>query len=211
MAPWSPTPKQLKALKAALFVLALLPFVRMAWLLATGQPVDPVAFLTHGSGVTVSVAHSRYRAQSPLRRFTGWNWLIRLRRMLGLYAFFYAALHFLTFLWLDHGFDAAAMWKDVLKRPFITVGFIAFVLLLPLAATSTNAMIKRLGRNWARLHRLIYAIAPLAILHYWWIKAAKHNFEQPLVWGAVVAVLLGLRVWWALARRQGNAVPSARS
>jgi sulfoxide reductase heme-binding subunit YedZ len=208
---WNPNPKQLAALKAALFVLALLPFVRMAYLLGTGQPVDPVAFLTHGSGDWALYLLCATLSVTPLRRFTGWNWLIRLRRMLGLYAFFYAALHFITFLWLDHGFDAAAMWKDVLKRPFITVGFIAFVLLLPLAATSTNAMIKRLGRNWARLHRLIYAIAPLAILHYWWIKAAKHNFEQPLIWGAVVAVLLGLRVWWALARKPRNVAPSVRS
>jgi sulfoxide reductase heme-binding subunit YedZ len=207
----SPTSKQLAALKTALFVLALLPFLRMAYLLATGQPVDPVAFLTHGSGDWALYLLCATLSVTPLRKFTGWNWLIRLRRMLGLYAFFYAALHFITFLWLDHGFDAAAMWKDVLKRPFITVGFIGFVLLLPLAATSTNAMIKRLGRNWARLHRLIYVIAPLAILHYWWIKAAKHNFQQPLIWGAVVAVLLGLRLWWSLARRQGKLVPSPRA
>jgi sulfoxide reductase heme-binding subunit YedZ len=120
--------------------------------------------------------------------------------MLGLYTFFYALMHFLTFLWADHGFDFGAMWKDVLKRPFITVGFIAFVLLLPLATTSTNAMIKRLGRRWAQLHRLIYLIAPLAILHYWWMKAGKHNFEQPIVWGTVVAVLLGLRVYWSWSR-----------
>jgi sulfoxide reductase heme-binding subunit YedZ len=92
------------------------------------------------------------------------------------------------------------MWKDVLKRPFITVGFIAFVLLVPLAATSTNAMIKRLGRRWTQLHRLIYLIAPLAILHYWWMKAGKHNFEQPIVWGTVVAVLLGLRLVWHWSR-----------
>jgi sulfoxide reductase heme-binding subunit YedZ len=206
----TPSPTQLKAIKAVIFVLALLPFLRMAFLTATGVPVDPVEFLTHGSGDWALYLLCATLTVTPLRRFTGWNWVIRLRRMLGLYAFFYAFMHFITFLWFDHFFDVAAMWKDVLKRPFITVGFIPFVLLLPLAATSTNAMIKRLGRNWARLHRLIYVIAPLAILHYWWIKAGKHNFEQPIIWGSVVAVLLLLRVWWHVRQtRTASASTSA--
>ena len=200
MAAINPTPRQLKAIKALVFVLALLPFVRIATLVAMQVPVDPVEFITHGSGDWALYLLCATLAVTPLRRFTGWNWLVRLRRMLGLYAFFYAALHFLAFLWFDHFFDLAAMWRDVLKRPFITVGFIAFVLLVPLAATSTQAMIRRLGRNWARLHKLIYAIAPLAILHYWWMKAGKHNFEQPIVWGCVVALLLGLRVVWSWHR-----------
>jgi sulfoxide reductase heme-binding subunit YedZ len=196
----SPSPKQLAAIKSVVFVLALLPFARIAWLIVNQVPVEPVEFVTHGTGDWALYLLCATLAITPLRRFTGWNWLIRLRRMLGLYTFFYALMHFLTFLWADHGFDFGAMWKDVLKRPFITVGFIAFVLLLPLAATSTNAMIKRLGRRWAQLHRLIYLIAPLAILHYWWMKAGKHNFEQPIVWGTVVAVLLGLRVYWSWSR-----------
>jgi len=200
MAAINPTPKQLKAIKALVFVLALLPFVRIAALVAMQVPVDPVEFITHGSGDWALYLLCVTLAVTPLRRFTGWNWLVRLRRMLGLYTFFYASLHFLAFLWFDHFFDLAAMWRDVLKRPFITVGFIAFVLLVPLAATSTQAMIRRLGRNWARLHKLIYAIAPLAILHYWWMKAGKHNFEQPIVWGCVVALLLGLRVVWSWHR-----------
>lgn len=197
---FNPTPTQLKGLKAAIFALALLPFLRMAWLTATGVPVDPVEFLTHGSGDWALYLLCATLAVTPLRRLTGWNWVVRLRRMIGLFTFFYAFMHFMTFLWFDHFFDVAAMWKDVLKRPFITVGFACFVLLVPLAATSTNAMIKRLGRNWARLHKLIYVIAPLAILHYWWMKAGKHNFEQPIVWGSVVAVLLLLRVWWSVGR-----------
>lgn len=196
----SPSPKQLAAIKSVVFVLALLPFARIVWLIVKQVPVEPVEFVTHGTGDWALYLLCATLAITPLRRFTGWNWLIRLRRMLGLYTFFYALMHFLTFLWADHGFDFGAMWKDVLKRPFITVGFIAFVLLLPLAATSTNAMIKRLGRRWAQLHRLIYLIAPLAILHYWWMKAGKHNFEQPIVWGTVVAVLLGLRVVWSWSR-----------
>jgi methionine sulfoxide reductase heme-binding subunit len=197
---FNPTPKQFKALKLVIFVLALLPFLRMVWLTAQGVPVDPVEFLTHGSGDWALYLLCATLAVTPLRRLTGWNWLVRLRRMTGLYTFFYAFMHFTTFLWFDHFFDVAAMWKDVLKRPFITVGFAAFVLLIPLAATSTTVMIKRLGRNWARLHKLIYLVAPLAILHYWWMKAGKHNFEQPIVWGSVVAVLLLLRVWWSVGR-----------
>jgi sulfoxide reductase heme-binding subunit YedZ len=201
----SPSPKQLAAIKSVLFVLALLPFARIVWLIVQQVPVEPVEFLTHGTGDWALYLLCATLAVTPLRRLTGWNWLIRLRRMLGLFTFFYALMHFLTFLWADHGFDVGAMWKDVLKRPFITVGFIAFVLLLPLAATSTNAMIKRLGRRWAQLHRLIYLIAPLAILHYWWMKAGKHNFEQPIVWGLVVAALLGLRVFWSWSRTRAVA------
>jgi len=209
---FNPTPKQLTAIKALVFVLALLPFLRIAALVAMQVPVDPVEFITHGSGDWALYLLCATLAVTPLRRFTGWNWLVRLRRMLGLYTFFYAFLHFLAFLWFDHFFDLAAMWRDVLKRPFITVGFIAFVLLIPLAATSTQAMIRRLGRNWARLHKLIYVIAPLAILHYWWMKAGKHNFEQPIVWGCVVAVLLGLRVYWSWSRtRHAATTGSVRS
>jgi sulfoxide reductase heme-binding subunit YedZ len=199
----APTPKQLALLKAAVFVLALVPFARMAWLTATGQLVEPIAFITHGTGdwalyflcITLSV--------TPLRRLTNANWLIKLRRMLGLFAFFYAFLHFMTFLWFDHFFDLAEMWKDVLKRPFITVGFICFVLLVPLASTSTNAMVRRLGgKRWIALHRLIYVIAPLAILHFWWMKAGKHDFAQPILFGTIVALLLGMRLYWRRTKVQ---------
>jgi sulfoxide reductase heme-binding subunit YedZ len=208
--PFNPKPKQLGAIKAGLFVLALLPFLRMAYLVAIGQPVNPVEFLTHGSGDWALYLLCATLAVTPLRRLSGMNWLVRLRRMLGLYVFFYACLHFLTFVWFDHDFDVAAIWKDVLKHPYITVGFAAFVLLIPLAATSTQGMIKRLGRNWTRLHRLIYLVAPLAILHYWWMKAGKHNFQQPIVWGSVVAVLLALRVYWSWRRARTQALAPAR-
>ncbi|WP_296945443.1 sulfite oxidase heme-binding subunit YedZ [uncultured Massilia sp.] len=197
---FTPKPKQLAAIKVLVFLLALAPFLRMAWAVAMGTPVDPVAFLTHGSGDWALYLLCITLAVTPLRRWTGWNWLVRLRRMLGLFAFFYAFMHFLTFFWFDHAFDVAAMWKDVIKRPFITVGFIAFVLLIPLATTSTQGMIRRLGRRWTQLHRLIYPIAVLAILHYWWMKAGKNDLQQPMVWGAVVLVLLGLRIWWSRTR-----------
>jgi sulfoxide reductase heme-binding subunit YedZ len=199
----TPTPKQLTLVKAAIFVLALVPFGRMVWLTVSGAYVEPLASITHGSGDWTLYFLCITLAVTPLRRLANANWLIKLRRMLGLYAFFYAFLHFMTFLWFDHFFDLAEMWKDVLKRPFITVGFIAFVLLLPLAATSTNAMVRRLGgKRWIALHRLIYVIAPLGILHFWWMKAGKHDFAQPILFGVIVALLLGVRLYWSRTKVQ---------
>jgi sulfoxide reductase heme-binding subunit YedZ len=196
-----PTPKQLGAIKVAIFALALLPFARMVWLTVTDQLVEPLEFITRGTGDWVLYFLCITLAVTPLRRLSGWNWLLRLRRMFGLFAFFYACLHFLTFLWFDHFFDLAEMFRDVLKRPFITVGFIAFVLLVPLALTSTNAMIKRLGgKRWQWLHRLVYLVAPLGILHFWWMKAGKNNFTEPIIFGLVVAVLLGARLYWSRAK-----------
>jgi sulfoxide reductase heme-binding subunit YedZ len=199
--PATPTPKQLTLIKAAIFVLALVPLARMVWLTLSHQFVEPLKSITFSTGDWTLYFLCITLAVTPLRRLTGANWLVKLRRMVGLFAFFYAALHFTTFIWFDHFFDLAAIWKDVLKRPFITVGFIAFVLLVPLAVTSTNAMARRLGgKRWQALHRTIYLIAPLAILHFWWMKAGKHNFAQPILFGAIVALLLGLRLYWNFAR-----------
>ena len=196
---FNPTSSQIGRIKGLVFVLALLPLARMAYLTVTGQLVEPLEFLTHGTGDWALYFLCFTLAVTPLRRLSQWNWLIRLRRMLGLYMFFYASLHFLTFLWFDHFFDLQEMWQDVLKRPFITVGFAAFVLLIPLALTSTNAMVRRLGgKRWQWLHRLVYLVAPLAILHFWWMKAGKHNFAQPILYGAILGVLLLarlVRVW----------------
>ncbi len=200
MAP-NPTPRQVFAIKAAIFALGLIPVAKMAYLTLTQQLVEPLEHITRGTGDWVLYFLCITLAVTPLRRFTGWNWLIKLRRELGLFAFFYACLHFMTFIWFDHFFDLAEMWKDVLKRPFITVGFTAFVLLVPLAVTSTNGMIKRLGgKRWQWLHRLIYVIAPLGILHFWWMKAGKHDFQQPIIFGVIVAVLLGVRLYWKLVK-----------
>ncbi|HEU4375850.1 MAG TPA: protein-methionine-sulfoxide reductase heme-binding subunit MsrQ [Telluria sp.] len=198
---FAPNPRQVSAIKAVIFALGLIPVSKMAYLTISGQLVEPLEHITRGTGDWVLYFLCITLAVTPLRKFTGWNWLVKLRREVGLFAFFYAFLHFMTFLWFDHFFDVAEMWKDVLKRPFITVGFIAFVLLIPLAVTSTNGMIRRLGgKRWQWLHRLIYIIAPLGILHFWWMKAGKHDFQQPIIFGTVVAVLLGLRLYWKLAK-----------
>ena len=198
---FNPTARQVSWIKSAVFVLALLPLLRMVYLTLTGQLVEPLEFITRGTGDWTLYFLCTTLAVTPLRRLSKWNWLLKLRRMLGLYVFFYGFLHFMTFLWFDHFFDVQEMWKDVLKRPFITVGFIAFVLLIPLAVTSTNGMVRRLGgKRWQWLHRLIYVIAPLAILHFWWMKAGKHNFTQPIIFGTVIGVLLLMRLYWARKR-----------
>jgi sulfoxide reductase heme-binding subunit YedZ len=207
----NPTAKQVAALKAAVFVLALLPFFKLIWLTASDQLVEPLQYITRATGDWTLYFLCITLAVTPLRRLTKWNWLLKLRRMVGLYSFFYGLLHFTTFLWFDHFFDVQEMLKDVVKRPFITVGFIAFVLLIPLAVTSTNGMVRRLGgKRWQWLHRLVYVIAPLGILHFWWMKAAKHDFSQPILFGLIVLALLGVRVYWArskAAAAAGYALP----
>ncbi|MFC3107530.1 sulfite oxidase heme-binding subunit YedZ [Undibacterium arcticum] len=202
--PFTPTVKQFKWIKAALFALALLPFLRLLLFALTDRlGANPIEFITRNSGDWTLYFLCLTLAVTPLRKLSKWHWLIKLRRMLGLFAFFYVALHFTTFLWFDHFFDLQEMAKDIAKRPFILVGFSAFVLLISLAVTSTNAMVKRLGgKRWQWLHRLIYLIAPLGILHFWWMKAAKHDFVQPLLFGAIVGALLLMRLYWRFAGAQ---------
>jgi sulfoxide reductase heme-binding subunit YedZ len=195
---FNPPAKQVSHIKGAVFVAALLPFLWGLWLVLRQVPVDPLEYITHETGDWALYLLCATLAVTPLRRLSGWNWLVKLRRMLGLFTFFYALLHFIAFLWFDHFFDVAAMLRDVAKRPFILVGFTAFVLLIPLAATSTNGMIKRLGgKRWQWLHKLIYVIAPLAVLHFWWMKSAKNNLAQPTLFLVIVALLLGLRFYWS--------------
>jgi sulfoxide reductase heme-binding subunit YedZ len=210
-APWlARVPSALPAhafarVRAAMFALALLPMARLVWLAATdGLGANPVEFVVRSLGTWTLNFLCITLTVTPLRWATGWAWLLRLRRMFGLFTFFYATLHFLAVAGIDLGFDWAAIVKDIARRPFITVGFAAFVLLIPLAATSTNAMVRALGgRNWQRLHRLVYAIALLAIVHYWWHKAGKNDFAQPTVYAVIIGLLLGVRlVRWVKDRRQ---------
>ena len=141
-------------------------------------------------------------AVTPLRTALGWPELLRFRRMLGLLCFGYACLHLLSYAWFDLGFDGAEMVQDIVKRPFILVGFTAFVILLALAATSFNRAVRWLGgKRWQLLHRGVYAVAVLAILHFWWMRAGKQNFDEVLVYAGILAILLGWRAWRWLARR----------
>jgi methionine sulfoxide reductase heme-binding subunit len=181
--------------KPIVFLLALLPLGRLIWL---GSEQDlganPIEFITRSMGTWTLVFLCLSLAMTPARMLTGWTGFIHLRRMLGLFCFFYATLHFLIWLWLDHNFSLGAMWQDVLERPYITFGFLAFVLLIPLALTSNRWAQRKLGRRWSHLHRLIYGIAVLAILHYWWHKAGKSDYETVSIYLGVIVVLLLLRL-----------------
>ncbi len=194
------SPRTFNRVRAALFLAALLPLVHLFYLgFADALGANPVEFVIRSLGSWTLITLIATLTVTPLRLATGWAWLLRLRRMFGLFTFFYALLHFSAYLWLDQWFDLAAIWKDVLKRPYITVGFSGLLLLVPLAVTSTNGWVKRLGgKNWQRLHRLVYAIAVLAVLHFWWQKAAKNDVGEPLFYAVIVGALFGVRLlrWW---------------
>jgi sulfoxide reductase heme-binding subunit YedZ len=205
-----PTILASKWTKLPVFLLCLVPLGVLIWRALTGNlGANPVEFIQHATGdwtlrflvFTLSI--------TPFRKLLKLPDLIRFRRMLGLFAFFYACLHFLTYLGPDQSFDLAAMWKDVAKRPFITVGFAAFVLLIPLALTSTAGWIRRLGgRRWQMLHRLIYISAICGVIHYYWL--VKSAVLRPLLYGAIVAVLLLWRVGdWFI--RRGRVIPAAKT
>ncbi len=200
----------IRFLKPALFLACLGP---AAWLvygafLGGDLGVNPVETITNYTGIWTLRLIAISLAVSPLRWLTGWNRIIQYRRMLGLFAFFYGTLHFMTYFVLDHSLVFAGLWDDVVKRPYITAGFTAFMLLIPLAITSTQGWIRRLGgRNWNLLHRLVYATALLAVLHYWW--KVKLDTSSPALYAVIMGTLLGVRVWKALAKRRA-APPASR-
>ena len=181
-------------LKVVIFTACLGPLIQLAWkAYSGGLGANPIEFITHFTGDWTLIFLCVTLAVTPLRRLTRQYWLIRLRRMLGLFAFFYGLLHFTTYIWLDKFFNLREMVKDVAKRPFITAGFTTFVLLIPLAITSTSGWIRRLGgKRWNLLHRLIYVSAVAGVIHYIWL--VKADLTKPLRYAAVVAVLLGYRL-----------------
>jgi sulfoxide reductase heme-binding subunit YedZ len=204
---------KLRLTKIAIFLAALIPLERLAWkALHGGLGANPIEVITHSTGDWTLRLVLVTLAVTPLRRLTGQYWLIGIRRMVGLFAFFYGTLHFTTYIWLDKFFDVHEVVKDIAKRPFITIGFPAFVLMIPLAATSTAWSIRRLGgKNWQRLHRLIYLTGILGVIHYiWLVKADK---RKPLEYGAVLFILLLYRLGvWLYGKRKKLAIftPSRR-
>ncbi|PZU55765.1 MAG: sulfoxide reductase heme-binding subunit YedZ [Thauera sp.] len=173
----------------------LLPLL---WLVAGGLRdalgANPIEYITRATGDWTLRLLLLTLAVTPLRQLTGWHWLVRLRRTLGLYAFFYGCLHLATYVWLDQFFDWPGIVADIVKRPFVTLGFAAFVLMLPLAITSTNGMIRRLGgRSWQRLHRAVYAVGVLGVAHYWWL--VKKDLTEPITYALVLTALFALRLW----------------
>jgi sulfoxide reductase heme-binding subunit YedZ len=207
---WQPTQQQFAKLKVTAFAACLIPAGRLAWLFwRDGLGANPVEYITRATGWWALAFLMITLTVTPARRLLGTPWLLRLRRMLGLFAFFYASLHFTTYVWLDQFFDWRGMLEDVVKRPFITVGFAAFALLIPLAVTSTNAMVRRLGaRRWQWLHRAVYAIAALAVTHYWWL--VKKDITEPAIFAGVAALLLASRVAFAVRKRAGNEASTSR-
>ena len=207
-----PSARQLAAIKLALFCLCLVPLARLAWgAWHDALGANPIEFIQRFLGTWTLNFLLITLAVSPLRKLSGWHWLLRLRRMLGLYAFCYALLHLVSYLWLDQFFDWQAIAKDIVKRPFITVGMSAFILLLPLAMTSSNAMVRRLGgRRWQQLHRSVYAIAIFGVVHYWWL--VKLDITLPAIYAVLLAILLGIRALWREQerRRQQNGGLSLR-
>jgi sulfoxide reductase heme-binding subunit YedZ len=181
-------------LKIGVFMLAFIPLARL--IIAgyyDGLGANPIEKITHRTGYWTLAFLLITLSITPLRRLTGWSWLARFRRMLGLFVFFYASVHFLTYLVLDQFFDWANITKDIIKRPYITVGFAAFVLLIPLAITSTNRMTKWLGgKRWRQLHSLIYPIAIGGVMHFWWL--VKKDITEPLNFALLLALLFVIRL-----------------
>lgn len=191
------------AAKPVVFLLCLLPFAWLAYgAFADTLGANPAEALIRATGDWTLRFICIVLAVTPLRVISKWNGLARYRRMLGLFAYFYVVVHLLCYAWFDMGFDVPEIAKDIAKRPFILVGFAAFLLLTPLAATSFNRAIKALGsKRWQALHKLIYLIAGLGLLHFFWMRAGKNNFNEVFVYAAIIAVLLGFRVVQALRKR----------
>ena len=192
------------AAKPLLFLLCLAPLAWLVYAAATNQlGANPAEALIRGLGDWTLRGLWLTLAITPLRELSGLAALARFRRMLGVFTFSYASLHLLAYGWLDMGLDFGEIGRDIAKRPFILMGFTAWSLMLPLAATSFNRAIKALGaKRWQTLHKLVYAVGVIALLHFIWMRAGKHNFAEPAVYGVILAALLGWRLWRRAARRR---------
>lgn len=192
--------KYIIAFKVVIHLACLVPVARLSFYFYSDYYFDtrhlgtnPIEFITHSTGDWTMIFLLITLSVTPLRRLSGLQWLGRLRRMIGLYAFFYACLHFTTYLWLDQEFNTASMIKDIAKRPFITAGFTSFVLMVPLALTSNKAALRLLtGKRWQQLHRLIYVSAIAGVVHYWWL--VKADITQPAIYASILAALLAFRL-----------------
>jgi sulfoxide reductase heme-binding subunit YedZ len=204
--------KFLPWIKTSVFIACLIPFGRLLFQAYTGNlGVNPVETITRSTGIWTLTFLLITLSVTPLRKMTGWHNLIKLRRMLGLFAFFYVSLHFATFIVFDHFFDLQGIVKDVAKRPFITVGFTSFLLLIPLALTSTSGMVRRLGKRWQQLHRLVYVAAIGGVIHFFWL--VKADLRRPLIYGSVLTLLLAYRLavkWQPKLKRRWDFLVSGR-
>lgn len=190
-----PTKTQIAWIKAGLFFAGLYPLLRLVYLGVNDHlSANPVQFVEHSTGTWALVILMITLSLTPIKLLTGVAWQIQFRRMAGLFMFFYACLHIVTYAWLDHSFDWSEIVKDIYKHPYVLVGFSAFLLSIPLAITSNKAMIKRLKGNWKKLHQSVYAIAILGVLHYWWL--VKKDLTDPIIFATVLTILLGSRIYF---------------
>jgi len=202
------SPLRLRTLKVVVFLICLIPLVATVMaifgIMGLSLGANPVEELIKRNGewglrfllITLAI--------TPARRLTGLNWLIRFRRMAGLFAFFYVVMHFVSYAVIDQGLAVGPIIEDVTERPFITLGMTALLLLIPLAITSTNSMVRRLGKRWRSLHRLVYPVAVLGVWHYWW--QVKQDIREPLLYAAILAVLLGYRLWFSVRQRRSRRI-----
>lgn len=203
------TPKLITIVKPLVFVAALLPAAALVRGFYTNDlTANPGDYITDQTGTWTLACLFASLAVTPIRRLTGWNDVIRLRRMLGLFSFFYVVQHLLTWIVFIHYFEVGFMIEDVVKRPFITVGMTAFLILLMLSLTSTRFAIRKMGRKWQTLHRLAYVAGVLGVVHFW--QLVKADTTEPVRWAAGLTVLLGLRVWWAYQKRRRASGVDAR-
>lgn len=197
------------AAPAALMTLGILAAVGKIPSSPMDLGADPVDRLLHACGITALNMLLITLLVTPARMLTGWSHLLRLRRMLGLFAAFYALAHFVVYAWLDQGLDLAAVGADIVKRPYITIGMLALLLLVPLAITSTNRMMRRLGRRWQKLHMLVYLVALLGVWHYWW--QVKKDIREPLLYFAIFGVLMAFRAYRAFRAKSAPATAPERT
>ena len=204
----APNKTQMQWIKAFVFALCLVPLVRLFWLgFHDDLSANPIEFVERSTGFWALVILLVTLALTPVRLITGRVWQIQLRRMLGLFMFFYACLHVSTYLWLDFSFDWADITKDIAKHPRILVGFAAFVLTIPLAITSNNAMVRLLRERWKKLHRLVYLVAILAVIHFLWL--VKKDITEPLLYAMILFVLLGIRIYYKSLVNRGKTKDTA--
>jgi sulfoxide reductase heme-binding subunit YedZ len=201
----NPTKKQIYWIKVFLFLSCLVPLSHLVWLgIQDNLSANPIEFIERSTGFWSLFILLATLTLTPIRLLTGKAWQIQTRRMLGLFMFFYVCLHIITYIWLDFAFDWLAITKDISKHPRILVGFAAFILSIPLAITSTNGMMKRLGFRWKQLHQTIYIIAILAVVHFWWL--VKKDIREPLLYACILTILFGIRIYYKYIKSTKNGI-----
>jgi len=196
-----PSKKLIARFKVAIFLLCLIPLLRLFWLAFHDDlTANPIEFVERSTGYWALFMLLCTLSLSPIRLLTGRSWQLQYRRMLGLFMFFYACLHLMTYLWLDYAFNWADIIKDIIKHPYVLVGASAFILTLPLAITSNNAMIRLLRERWKQLHSMVYVIAVLGVVHFLWL--VKKDLREPILYAVILALLLAIRIYYRISKRK---------